>query len=61
MNRWVHVAVIWCACLSGYTADAYASGVSDMQAEIVNILSRLKFQLADQSKFCRQFLKDFQS
>ena len=61
MNRWVHVAVIWCVCLSGYAADAYASGVSDMQEEIVNILSRLKFQLADQSKFCRQFLKDFQA
>lgn len=35
--------------------------LSDAQKEIANILSRLKFQLADQTKFCRQFLKDFQT
>ena len=40
---------------------AQVSALSDMQQEIVNILSRLKFQLADQTKFCKQFLKDFQT
>ncbi len=40
---------------------AQASALNDMRQEIVNILSRLKFQLADQSKFCRQFLADFRT
>ena len=61
MNRWLSVAVIWCACLSGVGTGAYASGLSDMQEEVVKILSQLKFPLADQTKFCRQFLKDFQA
>lgn len=41
-------------------ASSRTAVLSDVQKEIVNILSRLKFQLADQTKFCRQFLKDFQ-
>ena len=53
--------MIWCVCLSGYMAGAFVAGANEVQEEIVNVLSRLKFQLADQSKFCRQFLKDFQS
>lgn len=38
-----------------------AGSLWDAQEEIVNILGRLKFELAHQTKFCRQFLKDFQA
>ncbi|SPP63010.1 hypothetical protein [Nitrospira lenta] len=58
----IFLLVMSCIAWAGKAGmGAQASALNDMQQEIVNILSRLKFQLADQSKFCRQFLADFRT
>lgn len=54
----VTVGVAWAG--KGGTGSV-AVVLRDVQEEIAQILSRLKFQLANQSKFCTQFLNDFKT
>jgi hypothetical protein len=67
MRRIIVLTVVGVLAMGGVAwageekASSHTAVLSDVQKEIMNILSRLKFQLADQTKFCRQFLKDFQA